>query len=149
MQKKLGSIPIIARPVPKGQVYPISPEELKARLEKLPKDDLKGLKGVEFVPPKTAQQEDSWAQMLRGKRKMLIFSQPVAADGRIAGKNPAQVREHMVEYVIPHEIGHHKALYLKRITDKDLSMAEARADAYAYGMSVTDRDAKLFQDRHR
>jgi len=148
-QRMIGSIPIIARPVPKGQAYPLSPEEVKRRLSQLPKEDLRGIKGVEFSPPKNKFQEDSWAQYKRGDRKLMIFSQPVGKDGSLSGKDPEKVREHMKQYVIPHEVGHHKALYQAGITDKRLSLAEARADGYAFGMDVTDEDVKVFEPLHR
>jgi hypothetical protein len=144
---RLGETKFIAKPVPKGQVYPVSPEEVKTRLQALPKADLKGLKTVEFVPPRDKDQEDAWAQMVRSRKSLLIFSQKAGPNGEVSGMNPKQVSNHMKNYVIPHEIGHHVALTTLE-TDKDLSMAEARADAYAAGMSVKDSDAKVFKSRH-
>ena len=143
-----GSIPIIARPLPKNTAYPVAPNEVKDILDSFPKEDLKGLKSVEFVPPKDEQQKNAWAQFVRSKKKMLVFSQKSGKDGKISGKELKEVREHMKRYVIPHELGHAVALR-KLPTDKRLSLAEARADGYAFGFSVDDADVKQFEMYHK
>jgi hypothetical protein len=77
---------------------------------------------------------------------VLIFSQPWDREAQtIDSQDPKWVQEHIKEYVLPHEIGHHKALYHAGITDKSLSVAEARADANVIGMDPTDRDVDLLQ----
>jgi hypothetical protein len=144
---KSGSIPIIARPLPKNTAYPVAPSEVKEILDGFPKEDLKGLKAVEFVPPKDEQQKNAWGQYKRGRRVIELFAQRTGKNGDISGKDPKEVREHMKRYVIPHELGHHKALKTLG-TDKTLQMAEARADAYAFGMSVKDKDAETFKIYH-
>jgi len=141
---KVGDTLIIAQKLKPGRVYPVTGEDVKKVLQKIPEDDRKGLKAVEFVEPRTEPQKGAWAQLIRSKKKMLIFSQPreeVECD-------PEGVRAHMKEYVIPHEVGHHVALNRRGRTDKDLSKAEARADAYAAGMDVEDKDVVHFKKRH-
>ena len=64
-------------------------------------------------------------------------------NGKIEGQPVEEVRGIIKGYVIPHEIGHHKALSQENITDKSLEMAEARADANVVGMHPRDKDVKL------
>lgn len=142
-------VPISVQKVPEGQVYPVSVEDVKTELERMPKRELRSLKGVELVPPRDDAERDAWARYIRSRRVMLIFSQPVSKSGKVAGEEPEHVKQHMIQYVLPHELGHHKALTVEGITDKKLSMAEARADAAVAGMSVKDKDARVFQSRHR
>lgn len=142
-------IPIRIRPVPEGQAYPVSLRDVKMELAQMPDREVKMLKGVELTPPRDAQEKEAWARYVRSKKEVRIFSQPVNNNGKIAGEDPEQVRQHMVRYVLPHELGHHKALTVEGITDKKLSMAEARADAAVAGMSVKDKDAKVFQPMHK
>jgi hypothetical protein len=145
---RVGSIRIKAERLPSGQVYPVTPQEVKEILETMPKEDLKGLKSVEFVPPRDKHQKAAWAQEIRSKKKILIFSQKASKDGkRISGRDAKTVREHIKSYVVPHEVGHYSALRTLP-TDKTLAMAEARADAYAFGMDIRDRDAKIFKKFH-
>lgn len=136
---------------PEGEVYPVTPDEVKRRVAQLPEEDVRGLKSIEFVKPNEGEQRDAWAQLIRSKKKLLIFSQKVSKDGKkISGDDPRRVREHMLTYVIPHEVGHHVALNKRDITDKHLYTAEARADAYAAGMDVEDRDGvKAFEGFHK
>ena len=136
---KVQGVPIYVKKLQKGRIYPVTTRDVTGVLSKMPHDDLKGLARVEFANPKDVNQEDAWAQYIRSKRKLIVFSQPF--DGEtIDGKRPEDVRRQVKEYVLPHEVGHHKALYHSKITDPDLGMAEARADANVVGMSVTDSD---------
>jgi len=118
-----------------GHIYPISPSEVQEILVRMPEDNIKGLKGVEFVNPK-GPQEDAWAQYGRGKKKIKIFSQPIQ---EFNARGPQEVHNHIVTYVIPHEVGHHRALRGGK-TDKSLAVAEARADANVIGMDPFDKD---------
>lgn len=142
-------VPITVEKLPAGQVYPVSVQDVQKELGRMAPRERKLLKGVELVPPRDEAEKDAWARYIRSRKVMLVFSQPVSKDGRVAKEDPEHVRQHMVQYVLPHELGHHKALTVEGITDKKLSMAEARADAAVAGMSVTDKDAKIFQSRHR
>ena len=117
----------------KGRRYPVSPNEVKKRLAQLPEEQRKGLKGVEFVNPK-GEQKGAWAQYIRSKKKIKIFSQP-------NNEVNARTNQHMKDYVIPHEVGHHRALRGGK-TDKSLAVAEARADANVAGMDPWDKDIK-------
>jgi hypothetical protein len=137
-------VPITAQPLQKGEAYPVSPEEVKKELELMPKEDLRGLKEIQFVRPRDKEQEGAWAQMVRSKRKMLIFSQPVK-NGKMDDVKIGTARSILKNYVIKHELGHHVALYNRKRTDSSMSMAEARADAYVVGMDVEDRDVGKLQ----
>jgi hypothetical protein len=138
-------IPIHSQQIPPNQAYPISPEDVKKRLGSMDKADLKGVTAIDFVQPKNSEQENAYAQYVRSKRKLLIFSQDVDGKGNIDGRPVEEVRKKMIDYVLPHEIGHHRALYKARITDKHIEMAEARADANVVGMDPNDRDVKLLR----
>jgi len=95
------------------------------------------LKAIKFVEPKEKMQEDAWGQYVRSKREIRVFSQPQE-------EVTPKVHMMMKEHVLPHELGHHVALTRRNITDKDLSMAEARADAFAAGLDPEDRDVEFF-----
>jgi hypothetical protein len=140
---RVGDTVITAQKLQPGHVYPVDKCDVEDQLRRTPEDDRKGLKVVAFVEPKTQAQKGAWAQQIRSKKKILIFAQPKEEVG-----NVELVRRHMKQYVLPHEMGHYVALTRENITDKDLSMAEARADAYAAGMSVKDKDVKVFKRYH-
>lgn len=142
---KVQGVAIRARSIQKGQMYPITPGVVKRFLQRQKSEDVRGLKAVEFVPPGDKEQEGAYAQYVRSKRKILIFAQPYE-NGLLDGQDPKWVREHVESYVLPHELGHHKALYVAGMTDKSLPMAEARADANVVGMSPKDRDVKLLRN---
>ena len=142
-KKKATCLPIHADKLEEGTIYPISPEEVDALLKNMKDNDLKGIKGVEFVPPK-GEQQGAWAQYIRSTKKIKIFAQSVEG-GRIDGWDPKELNRHIKEYVIPHEVGHHKALRGGK-TDQDLEMAEARADANVAGMDPFDKDVKRLVD---
>ena len=130
-------IPIEVNKTAPGRIYPVSPEEVKRRVEQLPKEHTKGIKSIEFVDPK-GEQESAWAQYLRSRRALLIFSQKRTGKASIDCVPAKRVNQHIKEYVIPHEVGHHRALYKERITDKNLAVAEARADNNVIGLGPTD-----------
>ena len=138
--ERVHGIPIKAEKVEKGRIFPITAAEVKKIVERMPAEDVKGIKGFEFVNPK-GEQKVAWAQFVRSTKIVKIFSQPY--DGtRIDGEDPKMLRRHLKMYVLPHEIGHHKALRTG-FTDKKLNMAEARADANVVGLDPYDRDVKV------
>lgn len=136
--QKKSPIPIKISEPEDGRIYPVAPEEVVSVLENQDKSHLKGLKSIEFVNPKGIQQ-DAWAQYVRSTASIKIFSQPFD-NGMIDGEDADKINKHMIEYVIPHEVGHHRALNIEKITDEDLEMAETRADAHVYGFSPKDSD---------
>jgi hypothetical protein len=142
----LHGIPVVVKPLQKGYVYPVTPHEVVNRLRQLPKTDVAQVKSVEFVEPQ-GYQRGAYAQYVRGRKALLVFGHAQSRTGKIGGEDPASVRLHFQEYVIPHEVGHAVALNGRKITDKRLSTAEARADAYAYTMDVEDRSVKRIADR--
>jgi hypothetical protein len=122
--------PMIAEAPSPGRIYPVSPDEVKRVAER---NDIKGLKSIEFVNPKDADQRQAWAQYVRSRKAVKVFSQP-ESEAYMANK-------HVREYVLPHEFGHHRALRNGH-TDKDIRVAEARADANVVGMDPYDSDVK-------
>lgn len=129
-------VAIRASPTKQGRAYPVDAKDVIAQLKRTPEEDLKGLRAVEFQDPQDKHQEGAWAQLLRSKKVLKVFSQPEEELRDIE-----RVRKHMKQYVLPHEIGHHVALNRRGITDKHIETAEARADAYAAGMDVEDKRA--------
>jgi hypothetical protein len=142
---QVNGVPIYASKIEEGHIYPVSPEQVKVHLQNMPKEDLRGLKAIEFDNPR-GEQKDAWGQYVRSKRTIKIFSQPYAY-GKIDGMDPVKVNQHMRSYVLKHENGHHIALSQRNITDSDIGLAEARADAYAAGLDVEDRDVMMLQKR--
>ena len=130
-------IPIEVHKTAPGRIYPVSPEEVKRRVEQLPQEHVRGIKSFSMKDPK-GEQQNAFAQYGRGKREVMVFSQPHTAPGVIDGRPAERVNGHIKEYVIPHEVGHHRALYKARITDGDLAVAEARADNNVIGLGPTD-----------
>jgi hypothetical protein len=125
-----------------GREYPVTEKDVKKALKKT---DAKGLTAVEFRNPSDYQQENAYAQYKRGRRALVIFSQPVVKPvGRtyFVEKQElipkVEMKKAIVERVIPHEIDHHHILYRDRITDKDVEMAEARAEAKRRGYDYKD-----------
>lgn len=123
-----------------GHAYPISPQDVRNSLGNMSPDSTNGLKGVEFVNPK-GMQKDAWAQYTRGPKKVKIFAQPIE---EIEQQGPTTMHKRMTEYVLPHEVGHHRALRGGK-TDKDLEVAEARADANVVGMDPFDKGVTKVQ----
>lgn len=138
-QMTVQGVPIEAEKVEKGRIYPVKPEDVAKEIQRQSPEDIKGLKGFKFVNP-VGEQKDAWGQYVRSKKVVYVFSQPYR-NGKIDGQDPKKIREHIKEYVLPHEIGHHVALRNGK-TDKDLRVAEARADAHVVGMDPTDKDVK-------
>jgi len=137
--EKVHGVPIKVGKMEEGRVFPITPERVKALLKEMPKEHVKGIKAVEFVDPK-GDQEHAWAQYVRGSKVVKIFSQP-SDGGLVDGQCPRSVARHIEEYVIPHEVGHHRALRGGK-TDRNLAVAEARADANVVGLDPFDKDVK-------
>ncbi len=131
------TIPIIAERHEKGRVYPITKKDAKSFLARQDRDNLKGLKAIRFTQPRNKTQEGAWAQYLRGKREILVFAQPKHEVTHFSSKA-------IKKDVLDHELGHHVALYRRKKTDADIEMAEARADAFAAGFDVEDKDVKNF-----
>jgi hypothetical protein len=75
---------------------------------------------------------------MRGKREVRVFSQPKREITK-------RVHLHVKNNVLKHEVGHHISLYRKKITDDDLRVAEARADAHVAGFAVDDADIHMFK----
>lgn len=142
---KANGVPIYAKRLESGYVYPITPHDAKKVLEKQG-EHTKGIKAVKFVMPKDAMQKDAYAQYVRSKREILIFAQKKKGD-KISGEEAGRLRELIKSYVVPHEVGHHVSLYRMKKTDTNLNVAEARADAHAAGMGVMDRDVEMFVKR--
>ena len=141
--KKKTVLPMNVEKLEEGTVYPISPEEVDKLFKNMNPRDYKGIKGVEFVRP-TEKQKGAWAQYVRSSKKIKIFSQPFK-DGKVDGWDARQLNKHIKEYVIPHEVGHYKALRGGK-TDKRLEVAEARADANVAKMDPFDKDVKRLVD---
>jgi hypothetical protein len=136
--KKKQIIPIIAEKADKGRIYPVSPDDVEDFLHDERPSDVMGLTAVRFVNPRNDVQRDAYAQYARGKREIRIFSQPKK-------EITLPVHLHVKNNVLKHENGHHLSLYRRRITDKDLRVAEARADAHAAGYDVSDMNkVKIF-----
>jgi lipocalin len=138
----VSGIKVTAEKLPKGMVYPVSPGEVKD-IVKSAGDDVKGLKKIAFIKPRDREQEGAWAQLVRGKRELRVFAQPKSE----VGPHAKHVNSMMKNGIVQHEIGHHVALNKRKITDKSLNVAEARADAYAAGFDVEDKDVKRFVKR--
>jgi len=134
---KVQGIPIKVQRIEKEKVYPVTPYDVQVVLGRMPREDVRGIVAVEFVNP-TGEQQHAWAQYVRSSRKILIFSQPLSG-GRVDNQDPVWLRKHIKEYVLSHEVGHHKALKTG-FTDKDVRVAEARADAHVVGLAPFDRD---------
>ena len=145
---RVRDVPITMQKVPVGHVYPASPDDVKRVLERQKPEDIKGLKGVEFVRPRDKSERNAWARYVRSKRVVKVFSQPVRGE-KVGGQDAGAVKEHMLSYVLPHELGHHLALSERDITDGKLSVAEGRADAFAAGCDVEDNAVvKEFAKQH-
>ena len=135
--KKKKTIPIIAEKHEEGRAYPVSKEEVKKVIDRQG-ENAKGITAVRLQDPTTAEEMEAWARYKRGKRELVIFSQPIQ-------EMNGDVNNMMCNEVIPHEVGHHVALYKRKITDKNIEVAEARADAHAAGFDVEDRDIHKFR----
>lgn len=133
----INKVQIISEKHQPGKIYPMTKEDVKEVLKRQNPDDLKGLKAIRFEEPRNIHQKNAWAQMKRGKKEIAIFAQPEE-------EITPQVHMMMKNNVLPHEIGHHVALNRRNITDQDLAVAEARADAFAQGFDVEDEAVGRF-----
>jgi hypothetical protein len=138
--KTKAGIPIYAKKLEDGYIYPITAEEVKQAIDRQG-DSAKGITSIRFVMPTSDDQRDAFAQYVRGKREIRIFAQK--RTDKSLPPDREKVKQMFTSYVIPHEVGHHRAIYKAKITDGDLRVAEARADAHAAGMSVSDRDVHM------
>jgi len=139
MQLQVHGVPIKVSKMKEGRVFPITPEKVKQLLSRMPKENVKGIKAIEFVDPQ-GEQEHAWAQYVRGSKTVKIFSQSNDG-GLVDGQCPMKVERHIETYVLPHEVGHHRALRGGK-TDKSLAVAEARADANVVGLDPFDKDVR-------
>ena len=136
IKPRIKEIEYNVEPTKEGMVYPITPAEVKKVLAREDPEHLKGLKAVEFANPKGIE-KGAWAQYVNSRNVIKIFSQPFK-DGKLDGQSPEKVNKHLKDYVIKHEVGHHRALKREKIKDDDMDMAEARADAHVIGMHPKD-----------
>jgi hypothetical protein len=128
-------IPItLKEPAQPGKAYPLTPEQAKEALDKMPDKAISGIEEVNFRDPgiPATKQDKAWAQYVRTKKRINIFSQPYS-HGRFhdseCGGTKKEVAEHMKSYVIPHEVGHHRAA---KVDPKlPIIVEEAKADAFA------------------
>ena len=134
-------IPITVKNVGKqGKAYPIRPNDVKEIMDKIPDKYTEGIKEVNFRDPSTvagSKQDLAYAQWVRtkegGGNRINIFSQPFQA-GKFnhvepGNEDPEMLRQHMKNYVIPHEVGHHVAA--KKDNHLPIIVEEAKADAFA------------------
>jgi hypothetical protein len=144
-------IPITMRQKPKSHIYPVSVKDVKKSLDKIPKNELIGLKEISFRPPSRlpfTEQTSAWAQYADRADRLNIYSEPVKVTVRKGLRYkgmPEQFDEYsegkdfLTSFVIPHEIGHHHALdHLHKRRDSQLT-ADARADALALRQNPTDK----------
>jgi hypothetical protein len=127
---KVARIPIRVERPHAGTQYPIAPRDAEAALRRNGAA-VKGLSAVTFANPRTDAQRDAWAQYVRRNREIKVFAQPKC-------EVTPESHELVKGKVFDHETGHHEALYRRKITDGDVRVAEARADAYAAGGDVAD-----------
>jgi hypothetical protein len=148
-------IPITMRQTPESHIYPVSPDEVKATLDKIPIEQIKGMKEISFRPPSRlpfTEQTDAWAQYANKANRLNIYSEPFKITKkhglRFKKMHPHydelhEGRRYMLGFVIPHEIGHHHALDHLGYKDDPQLIAEARADAIAY--RENPHDAKVIR----
>jgi hypothetical protein len=137
---KVNGIPIKAEAIEPNQIYPVSIDDVKRTFTRMKKEDLEGIESIEFKKP-VGEQKDAYGQYIRSKKRIYVFAQPFEK-GKVDGEDPEQVRKHIINYVLPHEVGHHKALHTEKIYDKNLNVAEARADANVIGLAPNDKAIK-------
>ena len=140
--RRRSSIPLDFENPLKNRKYPVTPKEAKRVVESNPNSE--GITKIVFQNPKDKHQKDAYAQYMRGDRKIAIFSQPVEKFGEkhyFVEKNhriePKDLKNLVLKKVIPHEEGHYLALK-DCPTDKNIKMAEARAEAARHGDDYKD-----------
>jgi hypothetical protein len=129
-------VPVTEEPLRAGWIYPCSVQEIQDRLSRLPPEDLEGIAAVELVPA-TRYEYDTYGEYFPEKRPTIhIYAQPkdLAFRTRFGRRHiacclgdqvrfglkvedrgprllctwdPTDLRVYVLEFVIPHEIGHH------------------------------------------
>ena len=120
-------IPITVEPTYESHRYPITPREARQSLEKLPVEQLKGLKEISFRSPSRlpfTEQTRAIAQYADKANRINIYSEPFTVtkhDGLrykrmlVYLDQDKELRPYVEHYVIPHEVAHHHVLdHLKR-----------------------------------
>lgn len=137
LKRKSAPIKIKAFPHAPGKAYPINERAVKEVLDRQG-DNVKGIKEIHMTEPRTAEEAEAYARYMRKDRVIRVFAQPKEeVDDRLYAM--------MKNDILPHEVGHHVALYKRKITDPEIEMAEARADAHAAGFDVEDSDVHKFR----
>jgi len=116
--------------VSKGRKYPVSPIDVKKKFGEIPKESVEGISEISFRDPcevAGTKQKMAWAQYVRSKNRINIFSQPGAE-----ADNPKN-RVHMISYVVPHEAAHHTALKVLKEDQNPMIVEEAQADLIVKG----------------
>ena len=116
--------------VSKGRKYPVSPADVKKKFGELPKESVDGISEISFRDPcevAGTKQKMAWAQYVRSKNRINIFSQPASE-----ADNPKN-QVHMVSYVVPHEAAHHTALKVLKEDKNPMIVEEAQADLIVKG----------------
>jgi len=144
------SIPITERKTYKSHTFPITVDDLKKTFDKIPIEQLRGLKEISFRPPSRlpfTEQTSAWAQYANMADRINIYSEPfkiTKKDGfRYKGMSEDfdeydEGYKFMTNFVIPHEVGHHYALDTLGFKDDPQLIAEARADTIAFGQNPND-----------
>jgi hypothetical protein len=130
-------VPITMQSKPEpGKAYPVGPKEVKDVLNNIPQKDIKGLTEVNFRNPSPvagSKQDKAWAQYVRSKKRINVFSQPYKNgkfnDVEPGNESPQAAKKHIQGYVLPHEVGHHSAAM--KNPDLPIIVEEAKADAFA------------------
>jgi hypothetical protein len=119
-------IPITVQKTYKSHIYPVSPQEVKQVMERLPERQLRGLKEVSLRPPSRlpfTEQTKAFAQYVDTKNRINIYSNPVKRTKYGTKYKKAipsldeqhELEKYMKKHVIPHEVAHHHVLDNKRI----------------------------------
>jgi len=137
-------IPITVNKPEAGKKYPITPEQVKKKMDYLPECEVKGLKEVVFKNPDAPGQEKAWAQFTRSDGKINIFSQPVEA-GTIDGEPVEEVNKKMEDYVVPHEVSHNYMWNVVKHRDDPEEVEEAKADLKTFGKDYNNK--KLIREQ--
>lgn len=124
--------------------YPISPKDAKKTFDSLPPEMVEGITEVNFREPgiPATKQDKAWAQYVRSKQRVNIFSQPYKS-GKFQEvdrglENKSEAKRYMMSYVVPHETAHHYLQHNLGMNNDPEIIEEARADALAYGDNPFD-----------
>ena len=128
----------------KDRKYPISPKDAKKTFDALPPEMVEGIKEVNFRDPSipATKQDKAWAQYVRSKQRVNIFSQPYKS-GKFQEvdqglENKSDAKRYMMSYVVPHETAHHYLQHNLKLDKDPEIIEEARADALTYGDNPFD-----------